>query len=114
LAHTDIEAKGLLRDSGSSNPSIATVESLASRGVHTMERGDGAESIAGIKKARGRFAIMGDVGYRYEFAQLDGVLARLRSGDDLVSGIRFRDCIESGGMPFLHRYLGNPVLRPLG
>ena len=38
----------------------------------------------------------------------------LRGGADLVMCNRFRGGIEPGAMPFLHRYLGNPVLSQLG
>jgi hypothetical protein len=39
---------------------------------------------------------------------------RLRAGADLVMGNRFRGGIAPGAMPFLHRYLGNPVLSQVG
>ena len=37
-------------------------------------------------------------------------MEQLRQGDDLVMGNRFRGGIEPGAMPWLHRYVGNPVL----
>jgi len=39
---------------------------------------------------------------------------QLRKGADVVMGNRFRGGIEPGAMPFLHRYLGNPVLSGVG
>ncbi|TGP58230.1 glycosyltransferase family 2 protein, partial [Mesorhizobium sp. M2D.F.Ca.ET.225.01.1.1] len=45
---------------------------------------------------------------------LDAFVARLRDGADLVMGNRFRGGIETGAMPPLHRYLGNPVLSFIG
>jgi hypothetical protein len=39
---------------------------------------------------------------------------RLRAGADLVIGNRFRGGIEPGAMPWLHFWLGNPVLSFLG
>jgi hypothetical protein len=41
-------------------------------------------------------------------------LERLRAGDELVMGNRFKGGIEKGAMPWLHRYLGNPVLSAIG
>ncbi|MDB5749670.1 MAG: glycosyltransferase family 2 protein, partial [Ramlibacter sp.] len=38
----------------------------------------------------------------------------LRAGADLVMGNRFKGGIAPGAMPFLHRYLGNPVLSLIG
>jgi hypothetical protein len=41
-------------------------------------------------------------------------LEKLRQGNDLVMGNRFRGGIKPGAMPPLHRYLGNPVLTAIG
>ena len=57
---------------------------------------------------------MGDSDDSYDFSQLDGFLARLRDGADLVIGNRFAGGIAPGAMPPLHRYLGNPVLSLIG
>ena len=38
----------------------------------------------------------------------------MRAGNDLVMGNRFKGRIEPGAMPFLHKYLGNPVLSFIG
>jgi hypothetical protein len=42
------------------------------------------------------------------------MVERLRAGADLVMGNRFQGGIAPGAMPFLHRYLGNPVLSFIG
>ena len=57
---------------------------------------------------------MGDADDSYDFSRLDQFVARLRDGCDLVMGNRFRGGIAPGAMPFLHRYLGNPVLSLVG
>src|ERR1039457_2932126 len=44
-----------------------------------------------------------------DFDKLDGMVDHLRAGADLVMGNRFQGGISPGAMPFLHRYLGNPV-----
>src|SRR5204862_3738525 len=41
-------------------------------------------------------------------------VSALWDGHDLVMGNRFRGGIAPGAMPWLHRYLGNPVLSWLG
>src|SRR6185295_4231424 len=41
-------------------------------------------------------------------------IEKLRAGNDVVMGNRFRGGIAAGAMPPLHRYLGNPVLSWLG
>ena len=57
---------------------------------------------------------MGDADDSYDFEHLEPFLDRLRDGDDLVMGNRFAGGIEPGAMPWLHRYLGNPVLSAVG
>jgi hypothetical protein len=53
---------------------------------------------------------MADADGSYDFSQLEPFLAALRAGNTLVMGHRFRGGIRPGAMPFLHRYLGNPLL----
>jgi hypothetical protein len=57
---------------------------------------------------------MGDADDSYDFENLDTMLAKLRSGAELVMGNRFEGGVAPGAMPFLHRWLGNPVLSFLG
>ena len=49
-----------------------------------------------------------------DFSQLGAFVDGLRGGADVVMGNRFRGGIEAGAMPFLHRFLGNPVLSFIG
>jgi hypothetical protein len=50
----------------------------------------------------------------YDFSQVPFFLAKLRAGDDLVMGDRFKGGIALKAMPPLHKYLGNPVLTQIG
>ena len=68
----------------------------------------------GIAAARGRWVIMGDADDSYDFADLEPFVRRLREGYDLVDGNRFKGGIREGAMPWLHRWLGNPVLSFVG
>src|SRR5262249_42903193 len=77
-------------------------------------RGYGAALMGGIEAAKGRFVIMGDADDSYDFSRLDGFVAKLREGYDLVMGNRFKGGIERGAMPALHRWLGNPLLSFIG
>jgi glycosyltransferase involved in cell wall biosynthesis len=82
--------------------------------ISVPERGYGAALQAGILAARGRYVIMGDADDSYDFGNLDSFLAELREGTHLVMGNRFRGGVMPGAMPFLHKYLGNPILSFLG
>lgn len=57
---------------------------------------------------------MGDSDDSYDFSRLDPFVEKLRDGFDFVIGNRFKGGIATGAMPFLHRYLGNPILSFLG
>jgi glycosyltransferase involved in cell wall biosynthesis len=114
LERAGIDGEVLVADNGSSDGSRALAERAGARVVEVAERGYGAALAGGIAAARGRYIIMGDADDSYDFARLDGFVAKLREGFPLVMGNRFRGGIRKGAMPFLHRYLGNPVLSFFG
>ena len=114
LERTGVKGEVLVADNGSTDGSQALAEAAGARVVGVLDRGYGAALIGGIEAARGRYIIMGDGDDSYDFERLDGMLERLRDGAQLVMGNRFQGGIEKGAMPFLHRYLGNPVLSFLG
>jgi hypothetical protein len=70
--------------------------------------------MGGIANARGKFIIMGDADDSYDFTAIKPFVDKLRQDYDLVMGNRMRGGIKPGAMPFLHRYLGNPVLSAVG
>jgi glycosyltransferase involved in cell wall biosynthesis len=114
LSRSHIHGEILIADNGSTDGSQATAQGLGARVVSISERGYGAALIGGIEAAKGRFVIMGDADDSYDFSQLDGFVAKLREGYDLVMGNRFKGGIEPGAMPALHRWLGNPLLSFIG
>lgn len=114
LARANVTGEVLIADNGSTDGSQAIALSEGARVVPIAQRGYGAALIGGIAAAEGRYIIMGDADDSYDFSALDGILEKLREGHQLVMGNRFRGGIAKGAMPFLHRYLGNPVLSFLG
>jgi hypothetical protein len=52
---------------------------------------------------------MGDADLTYDFHEIPRFVEELEAGADLVMGDRM-DNIHPGAMPWLHRYVGNPVL----
>ena len=114
LARANATGEVLIADNGSTDGSQAIALDEGARVVPIPQRGYGAALIGGIAAAEGRYIIMGDADDSYDFSALDGILAKLREGHQLVMGNRFRGGIAKGAMPFLHRYLGNPVLSFLG
>lgn len=114
LERTGIDGEIVIADNGSSDGSQAIARSLGARVVPVATRGYGAALLGGIDAARGTYVIMGDCDESYDFEHLDAFVERLRAGDALVMGNRFKGGIDEGAMPLLHYYLGNPVLSALG
>jgi len=114
LERSGVAGEVLIADNGSTDGSQAIAVNHGARVVDIVEKGYGSALIGGIRAANGRFVIMGDADDSYDFSNLDEFVARLRAGDELVMGNRFRGGIEPGAMPPLHKYLGNPVLSWIG
>lgn len=104
----------LIADNGSTDGSQQIAEECGARLVNIPVRGYGAALIGGCEAANGKYVIMGDADDSYDFSALMPFLERLRQGDALVMGNRFKGGIKKGAMPPLHRYLGNPVLSFIG
>jgi len=114
LARLGIVGEIIVADNGSTDGSAAIAEACGARVVHVAARGYGAALQGGIAAARGHYIIMGDADDSYDFGAIDAFVARLRAGNELVMGNRFRGQIKPGAMPALHRYIGNPLLSAVG
>src|SRR5438445_8952756 len=111
LARAEITGEVLVADNGSRDGSRAVAEQAGARVVEVAERGYGAALAGGIAAARGRYVIMGDADDSYDFARLDGFVAKLREGYTLGMGNRLSGGVQSGAIALLPRFLGNPLLR---
>src|SRR5262249_38488824 len=114
LTRASVNGEILIADNGSIDGSQSIALDLGARVVDIPSRGYGAALLGGIAAARGRYIVMGDADDSYDFSQLDGFIAKLRDGFDLVMGNRFQGGIAPGAMPPLHRYFGNPALSFVG
>jgi glycosyltransferase involved in cell wall biosynthesis len=114
LAGSGLAGEVLIADNGSTDGSQDLARARGVRVIDVAERGYGAALRAGIAEARGRFVVMGDADDSYDFSSLQPFVDALRAGYQLVMGNRFAGGIAPGAMPWLHRYLGNPVLSFLG
>ena len=106
----------IVADNGSEDGSPSIAEARGARVIHVAEKGYGNALMAGIAAARGRFVIMGDADDSYDFREIPQFVEKLRAGNDLVQGCRLPGGggrVMPGAMPFLHRWLGNPLLSGL-
>ncbi len=104
----------VIADNGSTDGSQEIAKSLNARVIKVPEKGYGNALKGGIKEAYGIYIMMGDADDSYDFSNMMPYIIKLREGYDLVMGNRFKGGIKKGAMPFLHKYLGNPVLSFIG
>jgi len=114
LQRNDIDGEVLIADNGSTDGSKEIAVREGARVVEVSDKGYGNALIGGINAAKGKYIIMGDADDSYDFVNMEPFVEKLREGYDLVMGNRFQGGIDEGAMPFLHRYLGNPVLSFIG
>lgn len=114
LARSGVVGEVIIADNGSTDGSQDIARAHGARVVDVPAKGYGSALMGGIEAARGEYVIMGDADDSYDFSKLDPFVERLRAGDELVMGNRFKGGIAEGAMPPLHKYLGNPVLSWIG
>lgn len=114
LRDVDLEGEIIVADNGSTDGSIQIAEQYGARVVHIEKKGYGSALRGGIEAAIGSFVVMGDADSSYDFSKLKPFVDNLRTGFDLVMGNRFKGGIMHGAMPWMHRWIGNPILSTIG
>lgn len=114
LSRNNVNGEIVIADNGSTDGSIDIALRNGALVVHVKEKGYGSALKGGILAAKGKYIIMGDADDSYDFSNLMPFVEKLREGYELVMGNRFKGGIKEGAMPFLHRYVGNPVLSYTG
>ncbi len=109
LESSNLEGEVIVVDNGSEDRSAELAAAAGARVIHESRRGYGSAYLAGFAAARGAYIVMADADLTYDFAEIPRFVEHLRSGAQLVIGDRM-DNIKPGAMPWLHRYIGNPLL----
>ena len=97
-------------DNASTDRSAEVAAAHGARVVSEERRGYGSAYLAGLAAAQGEYVVMGDADETYPLQELAPFVDRLEAGDDLVIGSRFEGTIHGDAMPFLNRFVGNPIL----
>jgi glycosyltransferase involved in cell wall biosynthesis len=106
----DRQTQVIVCDNGSTDRSVEICKVYGVDVVHWDRLGYGAALLRGIEEAIGEVIIFADADNTYDFLETPRLVDRLEEGYDLVIGSRLQGDIHKGAMPFLHRYLGTPVL----
>jgi hypothetical protein len=109
MQHEGIAGEVVVADNGSTDGSQQLAADAGARVVVEPRKGYGSAYLAGFAAARGRYIVMGDADDTYDFTEIGRFVGPLQEGADLVMGNRMSN-IHPGAMPWLHRYVGNPVL----
>ena len=110
LRRAGVDGEVVVVDNGSTDRSAAIAKEHGARVVHEARRGYGSAYLAGLAAARGELLVLADADGTYPLDDLRPFLDPLREGTDLVIGSRFRGKIQDEAMPFLNRWIGNPIL----
>jgi glycosyltransferase involved in cell wall biosynthesis len=102
-------AEVIVADNGSEDGSAEIARAVGALVVHEPRRGYGSAYLAGFAAAAGDYIVMADADLTYDFDDIPRFVEELDKGADLVMGNRMKG-IQPGAMPWLHRYVGNPLL----
>jgi|SRR5882724_9611085 len=111
-----IRGEIIVADNGSVDGSIEIAGRMGARVVSVEAKGYGNALMGGIAAARSEYIIMGDADDSYDFLEIPKFVTKLREGFELVQGCRLPAAggqVAPGAMPFLHRWLGNPMFSML-
>ncbi len=100
-------------DNASTDASAEVAAAHGARVVTEKRRGYGSAYLAGLAAVEGEYVVMGDADETYPLQELGPFVDKLEAGDDLVIGSRFEGKIHGDAMPFLNRFVGNPILTGL-
>jgi glycosyltransferase involved in cell wall biosynthesis len=112
LARMDSGGEVVVADNDSEDDSARLAEAAGARVVVERRRGYGSAYMAGFAAAHGRYIVMADADLTYDFNEIPRFVEALEGGAEMVIGDRMGN-IQPGAMPWLHQYVGNPILTGL-
>ncbi len=107
-----VHGEVVVADNHSEDDSARLAERAGARVVVERRRGYGSAYLAGFAASRGEYIVMADADLTYDFGEIPRFVAALADGAEMAIGDRM-DNIQPGAMPWLHQYIGNPILTGL-
>ena len=114
LLQKNVSGEVIVADNGSTDGSQKIAVDSGALVITIKQLGYGAALRGGILASNGQFIIIGDGDDSYNFLEIGPFISEWENGAQFVIGNRFLGGIEKGAMPWLHKYLGNPVLSFIG
>ncbi|MFC1708948.1 glycosyltransferase family 2 protein [Candidatus Omnitrophota bacterium] len=108
LQKAGVKGEILIIDS-SADKTAEIAERHGARAIKVPAGGLGQAYIDAMPHIKGDYVIMGDCDLTYDFRDIKSFIDKLDQGYEFVMGTRMRGTIETGAMPVLHRYFGNPI-----
>ena len=106
----EIDGEIILSDNSSDEtPEIAKY--LGAKVISPDKLGYSYAVMYGIEHSGGKYIFMADADGTYDVSELPKFIEPLKRGEaDITIGSRFKGEIKKGAMPWLHQYVGNPLL----
>lgn len=114
LKKSNILGEVIVADNGSTDGSQQIALDNNAVVVDVLFKGYGSAIRGGIQAAKAEYIIVGDSDDSHDLENLELFYEHLVKGYELVVGNRFKGGLNKQDMPFMHRYVGNPVLTGLG
>lgn len=111
--HKDSEI--IIVDNNSTDDSVSIVKEFQKEKkninlIQEKNKGYGNTLRKGFSCAKNDLIYMADCDNTYDFNDIKNFVLKIEEGHDFVVGNRFNKNMKNGVMPFLRRFLGNPVL----
>ncbi|MCE8424165.1 MAG: glycosyltransferase family 2 protein [Candidatus Methanoperedens sp.] len=110
LKKEGLEGEIIIPDNSTDNSRDIAIK-MGVKVVIPLNKGYGNAFLEGFKHARGKYILLADADDTYDLREIPKFLKPLMRKDaDLVMGTRLKGEIKRNSMPWLHRYIGNPLL----
>lgn len=110
LKQEGLEGEIIVSDNSTDNSRVIA-QKLGANIVIPEKNGYGSACLEGFRHAKGKFFVLADADDTYDLNEMPKFLKPLLAGEaDFVIGTRLKGEIKKNSMPWLHRYVGNPLL----